>query len=417
MIAILAMFIPVSVFVLQAWVAVGLDLPQVQMLYIGFLSAYFPAFLLALLAARRQRQSYVWDSRFNIYIKAFLVTKAVIVFYFGLVFLYYFAGNGFAYVRHYMTSVNIQASPFYFAPFMYLDAYIIYPLNYLVLLSLFIQKKWRYFNLLLLAIFMHTVVFYASRMLIYNALMLTFFGALHLRRPLRKIFSTVLGFAIVGLTLSLVIAFTRDTSMSFDGTESISYSLVNGALNYHLIPPLILNSIIEKSTLFSSGYGYGLASFGFLLDPFISLLPVEDPKSLMASKMLSAEAQSFIFSYDDHIYNAFTTFLYPAVYDFGLAGPILYGAFFGAGVGYGFGRRDGVGFVIFCIFAYFVFFNAFTFFITGDWLWALVLAGLCFKPARSWNRHLNFTQTRQGPGRDRHTGAAAACDGHPNRGT
>lgn len=384
MIVILAMFIPVSIFVLQAWVAVGLDLPQVQVFYIGFLCAYFPAFLLALLAATcRKLLPYVWDIRFDHYVKAFLITKVGIVFYFGLVFLYYFSGNGFTDVRQYMTSEAIQESTFYFAPFMYLDAYILYPLNYLVLLFLFMQKKWLYFNLLLLAIFLHTVVFYAGRMFIYNALMLTFFGALHLRLSLRKIFATVVGFVTVGLMLALIIAFNRDTSMSFDGTESIGDSLVIGVLNYHLIPPKILSSIIETSTLFSSGSGYGLVSFGFLLDPFISLLPVADPKSLMASKMLSAEAQNFTFSYDDLTYNAFTTFFYPAVYDFGLAGPILYGAFFGAGVGYGYGRRDGVGFVIFCIFAYFVFFNAFTFFITGDWFWALIFAGLCFKPVQT----------------------------------
>jgi hypothetical protein len=178
--------------------------------------------------------------------------------------------------------------------------------------------------------------------------------------------------------------------MNFDGSQSIIDSLVRNALNYHLIPPLILSSIIETSAIFEFGSGYGRATFGFLLDPLISLLPVTDPKGLMVSKILSAEAQSFIFSYDEQDYNAYTTFLYAAAYDFGLTGPILYGAFFGACMGYGYGRRDGVGFIIYCIFAYFVFFNAFTFFITGDWFWALIFTAVCFKPARSLSSDLSI---------------------------
>lgn len=99
----------------------------------------------------------------------------------------------------------------------------------------------------------------------------------------------------------------------------------------------------------------------------------------MVSKLLSAEAQNFILNLEGQDYNAFATFLYPALFDFGVVGPCIYGIFFGYFISYSYNRQDIVGGVYYVVMAFFVYFNAFTFFITGEWFFVLFLAPAAFR--------------------------------------
>lgn len=377
--ALAAVIIPIAVFLLQAWVAVEAGTKITAIMYGSFLSAYLSTAFIAISILKLRYTPATWDHRFDGALKYFLAAKLIIILYFFLIFIDYVLQNGYTNIRQFMTGDDIKTSPFYASPFMYIDAYILYPLNYIVLIALYIGRRWRSFILLTILIFIQFVVFYASRTIIYNFIMLALFGALHHRQSLPKALTLLGGLAAAGLALSIFIIFNRDEHLSFDGTASVVDSMIFGILNYHLVPPLLIGSLIETSEVFRFGAGYGLATFGFLLDPIISLLPVDDPKALMASKYLSAEAQTFLLNVDDVNYNAFATFLYPAAYDFGVAGPIIYGAFFGLAVGYAYKRRDSVGFVLFSIFAYFVYFNSFTFFITGDWFWVILFVAMCYR--------------------------------------
>jgi oligosaccharide repeat unit polymerase len=382
MTAFFAMVLPVSIFVLQMGISILLS-QSVAGYYELFLGSYLISFVIGYLMPRSVAVNSKWNPDRDAAINAFLVVKGFVVVYFGLIFAAYFSANGYQNVREYMTSDQLQGSPLYFAPLMYVDAYILYPLNYIVLISLYLRRRWRAFWFLIACIFLHTAVFYASRIIFYNALMLLIFGALHARVSLRKILAYVTILGAVGLAASLIIAFNRDAHLNYSDQGSLDEALITGVLFYHLVPPLILNAIHESSTYFNSHTGFGLATFGFLTDPILSLLPVADPRSLMASKMLSAEAQNFLLVGNGLTYNAFTTFLYAAIFDFGWLGPVIYGSFFGAGIGYAFRRRDNVGFMIFVIFSYFVYFNAFTSFITGDWFWVMVFSLVCFRRGRN----------------------------------
>jgi hypothetical protein len=243
-----------------------------------------------------------------------------------------------------------------------------------------LRKSWKFFFILLCTIVLHYIVFYASRTIFYNLVMLALFGSLYERQPILKAIAVFAGFSIIALSASAILLYQRDNHFEYDGFESLTDSFVLGGLNYHVVPPLILDAISKDSLYFNANAGYGVATFGFLADPVISLLPTGDAKSLMASKVLSAEAQSFTLNFDGSEYNAFATFLYLAVFDFGrVAGPAVYGLFFGFVIGSTLRRRDAAGFLTFVIFAYFVYFNSFTFFITGDWFWVLVFVGLFFR--------------------------------------
>ena len=58
---------------------------------------------------------------------------------------------------------------------------------------------------------------------------------------------------------------------------------------------------------------------------------------------------------------------------------IVYGIFFGFLIGHHYRRNDLVGGVCYVVISFFVYFNAFTFFITGDWFYVLVLAPIAFR--------------------------------------
>lgn len=378
------MTLPVSVFVLQMVTSIALE-QEASAHYVVFLTAYFVAFLIGIFAPQFAPKTHAVNPNIDPWINAFLVTKGVVVLYFGMIFVHYVIGNGYESIRQYMTSDEVRSSPFYFAPLMYIDAYILYPLNYIILLLLYLQRRTRAFYFLLVCILLHNVIFYASRIILYNILILFFFAVLHQRLQLGKVVRLSAIAASTTLSISLLVIFNRDSHFTFEGARSIGDSLIVGVLFYHIVPPLIFSAILEGSSYFNSGAGYGLATFGFLVDPFLSVLMPGEAKSLMSSKILSAEAQNFVISDQGLTFNAFTTFLYPAVYDFGWIGPALYGLFFGFFIGHAFNRRDGVGFVRFVIFSYFVFFNSFTFFITGDWLWAIILTYFCFKPVNTPN--------------------------------
>ncbi len=373
MISIFAITLPVSLFIAQAWFSFDIALSEVLNFYLVFLAFYFLGCIASFAMPRRQYELNRLTPAFDWFAKTFVVLKVIITTYFFFVFLHYFQGNGYLNVRQYMTGDDVQSSPFYFVPFMYIDAYIVYPLNYIVLMALYLSKNKRLFIILLICIALQTIVFYASRTVFYNALLIMLFSAIYKRTPILKVLGITLTYSIVALVVSTVLLFNRDRHVQFEGIEPLINTLVFAVGGYHTVPPILLDAIVRDSAYFNSGAGYGLATFGFLIDPLISLMPVGDAKSLMASKVLSAEAQRFTLNIGDDVYNAFTTFLYPAVFDFGsIAGPAIYGTFFGFAITSAFKRRDAAGFLAYVILSYFVFFNSFTFFITGDWFWVLV---------------------------------------------
>jgi hypothetical protein len=184
--------------------------------------------------------------------------------------------------------------------------------------------------------------------------------------------------SVAGLLLSSVLLFQRDNRFEYDAFDSLVDAFLFSVANYHVVSPLILDVISKDSVYFNTNTGYGIATFGFLLDPLIALVP--DARNLMASKVLSAEVQAFTLNMDGSEYNAFSTFLYPAVFDFGrIAGPTIYGAFFGYLIGSSLRRRGSAGFLVYVVVAYYVYFNSFTFFITGDWFWALLFVAVFFR--------------------------------------
>lgn len=385
--SLLAITLPVSLFMVQAWFSFVMELNEVQHYYFIFLLFYFIASGASFAIPVCRRDLNRLTPAFDWFAKSFIILKIILTGYFFLIFLNYILGNGYYNIRQYMTSDEVQGSPFYFAPFMYIDAYIAYPLNYIVLIALYLRKNKKMFCVLSSCIVLHLVVFYASRTIFYNALILVLLGVVYSKQPIVKLLGTVLASSIVVLAMSSFLLFNRDEYIQYGGLESLVDTLILAVGNYHIIPPLFLEEISGRSEYFNSNIGYGLATFGFLVDPLISLFASGDAKSLMASKILSAEAQSFKISIDSMGYNAFTTFLYPAVFDFGrVAGPAIYGSFFGFAITSAFRRRDAAGFLAFIILGYFVYFNSFTFFITGDWFWVFVFIAIFFGRPRQPRR-------------------------------
>ena len=278
-----------------------------------------------------------------------------------------------------MTGEEIQKSKFYSSLLMYVDAYIMTPLNFIFLCIFLFAKEKKMAIMLTMMLMYQYLVIYAGRMAIYNFMMLAIFFMIYKRVSLGRIFFKIIPYVSIGLGVAFLLIFTRDNTYIFQGGESLNSAATFSILNYHIVPPLIFNDMIQTSTYFNSHTGFGLATFGFIVDPIIAFFTMGDSKALLVSKLLSAETQNFIFNLDGQDYNAFATFLYIALFDFGAIGPCMYGIFFGFLIGHHYRRNDLVGGVCYVVISFFVYFNAFTFFITGDWFYVLVLAPIAFR--------------------------------------
>jgi len=196
--SLLAILLPVALFAAQAWFAVALDLTEVLGVYQVFLVSYLVGAGVGVARPPREQARDELAPSFDAFARNFIWAKVVLTIYFALIFLGYVRQGGFASVRHFMTSEEIQTSPFYFPPFMYVDAYLMYPLNYIVLVALFLRRNWKYFLVLLCSILLHNAVFYAGRTVFYNLLMLALFGALYRRESVLKTLAGVTAAAVIG---------------------------------------------------------------------------------------------------------------------------------------------------------------------------------------------------------------------------
>ena len=314
------------------------------------------------------------------FFRVFVILELICFFYFGLVFSGYVSENGYFGIRNFMMSELIKSSPYYSAPLMYVSSYVLWALEAIVIVLAFYTRRTAVAVTVLACVTIQHVVFIASRIVLYEYLIIGLFVMLH--RRIR--FSQMIRWAAIGgaiiLFLSVILSLLRDETLQSNEEGAITQVLTEGIINYHLVSPMILQSITRSSAYYLANVGYGRATFGFLLDPILALLPLDDAKSMMASHVLSGEAQNFIVNFGNHDYNAFTTMLFPALFDFGFAGPILYGAFLGYGCGRSFVSRTVSGALVYIIFARFVYLGSFTFSITGEWFWVL-LATIVFSKA------------------------------------
>jgi len=378
---ILALLLPISMYLLQLGVAVGLDQTDIALPYVLFIISFSVFGAIGLNSAPIRIDIDPQHRYLDLFFRAFVAVEIICFVYFGLVFGGYVTENGYFGIRNFMMSELIKSSPYYSASLMYVSAYILWALEAIVIVFAFLTRRTAVAVTVLACVTVQHAVFIASRIIFYEFLIIGLFAMLHRRVAWSRLVKTALGVGAAILVLSVGLSLLRDESLQSSDAGVLSQVLTQGILNYHLVSPLILKSITQTSTYFLTHVGYGRATFGFLLDPLLGLLPMDDAKSLMASHVLSGEAQNFIVTFGDHDYNAFTTLLFPAMFDFGILGPVVYGAFLGYGCGRSFISRSIAGALIYIIFARFVYLGAFTFSITGEWFWVLLLIGIFSRPA------------------------------------
>jgi oligosaccharide repeat unit polymerase len=366
------MLFPVLLFVIQAIVAANSHLNNVLNYYLTFLISYCLFFSLAYKFTKKAEKNQPIEAAYWLF-NFFLLLKLIVIVYFSLIFAEYISQNGYLGIRGYMTSEAIKNNSFYYAPLMYLDSYILSPLNYIAIIFFIQTKKFVKLILLALEIIIHFSLFYASRMIIYNFFILFIIYSLYAGQW-KKGYTVAL--FVLGISLATVLQMNRDKDPSFFESKSqlaSSLASFNSVIAYHEVPPFILSKIKERSELFNSPIRHSLATFGFISDPFVALFVKDNSRQYMDSKLMSQETQKFTIEHKGNIYNGFTTFLWPAIYDFGFWGPIIYGIFFGTVLGWSLKCRDLSRQLIFIITSFFIYFNSFTFFITGDWFIVLLI--------------------------------------------
>lgn len=371
---IFAIFFPISLYFVGLYVSVLSGLSKISFYYYGFIIAYFFSFLLFYFLGKKQsdRQPTITLLRLG---RVFVIMKIITTLYYFLVFLHYFILNGYTNIRGYMVSDAIQSSPFYISILMYVDSYIAVPLNFYFLLFFYKIGNNKYFNIVLWSLIFHYAVFFASRGIFYNFIILGILYYFVFQKIVLKQL-IVFPFLLAGIiSISTLMHVNRDDSAQLHTADSsVMQSLTTGILFYHIVPPLILDSITENSPFFKEHTGYGFATFGFITDNFALILPVDNPKQYMPAKILSAEAQNYLLDFADQQFNALATLFYAAVFDFGFLGPIIYGVFFGALLGWSLKSGNNVGQLIFVLIASYVYFGAFMFNITGEWFFVLLLS-------------------------------------------
>lgn len=345
-----------------------------------FLGAYFVGAALALSAkagfpgSARERTT-TENNTSQVWIKTFVVLKLGYLVYLMLLVSDYVLENGYAGIRGYLFDEELKNARFYSLLLAYVDSYIFAPLNMIFLVLAFLMAR-RWFWVLLAALLVQYFVVYAGRMVFYHVLILGLMLAIHQRQISWKHTSLVAvatGFLFFALALFL---FIRDDTFGELSAESMTNALRGSVINYHLVTPHILDALTNSAEGFPLGNGWGLATFGFIWDPIVFASFDGLARDYMPSKTLSAAAQQIIVEYDGQAYNAFASFLYPALYDFSLMGPIIYGVFFGYLVAWSYQRKDMAGTFAYTMIGAFVYLNAFTFNIAGEWFFALVATGL-----------------------------------------
>ncbi len=373
--------LPVCLFIFQLWICVEFDLARLIPVYASFLFFYF----LGAVFGSHVRIKHLYDNRlapsFLTASKYFILLKIILVTYFSVIFIEYYFSSGYANIRGYLHSEEIKNSTFYITFLMYIEAYIVVPLNFIFLAIFLFAKKTKFLITLISLFIIQYFIIYASRYILYSLVIVAIFYMIYQRESLFKIFARVSPIIIVIVCLGFIISFFRDYTYASDAT--IYDVFVINILNYHLVPPFILDDLIQNSALFNLRKGFGLATFGFILDPLISLFTFHS-KEYMISKLLSAESQNLLFLYDGVPYNAFATFFYAALFDFGIAGPCLYGIYFGFIISYAYKRNDLVGGVFYVVNSFFVYYNSFMFNITGEWFFVLLIAPLAFCRLRKY---------------------------------
>lgn len=268
----IAITLPVWLFIAQFWLSFNLDLDRLIPVYASFLFFYYLGAVFGLRGGGVKRcYDFRLTPRFLIASKLFISIKILLLIYFFLIFLEYYFSNGYEFIRGYMTGEEIKNSRFYLAIFMYLDAYIMVPLNFIFLSIFLFGRENKMAAILAGILFFQYVVIYAGRMAFYNFAVFAIFYLVYKRISLIKIFVRVFPFAIIAAVISFTLVFSRDNTYVFDGGDSIQGAATFSVLNYHLVPPLIFDDIIKKSEYFNSRNGFGLATFGFIFDPLISI--------------------------------------------------------------------------------------------------------------------------------------------------
>ena len=372
MTTLLACLFPISVFFIGCFVAHDFALNDIYQYYLSFILFFILSFFLALFLTKPKYRNNL-SKRFHLASRGYLTFKVIVVLYYGLIFISYVTANGYENIRGFFASEQLQSSPFYFAPLTYLDAYVAVALDY-IFLAFFVGLSNKRNALTLIALLIvQYAIFFAARGIF--AGLISFFilhtiyqKSISLKKFVKGSFMVVLIFPLI-----MFMQINRDSN-SKNNDDAISDRATSGILYYYVVPPLILDSISKNSEYYKTHVGYGFATFGFLTDPLVALLPIDNKKDFMPSKKLSAEAQNYILDFEGKEYNALASFLYGAIFDFGILGPVIYGMFFGMLLGHSYARRDLFGLVIYISTAMFVNTGGLIFHITGEWFWSILLS-------------------------------------------
>lgn len=369
---------PVLVFLVQLVYALKESLVNVSFVYGIFLFFYVSASIGFFIFSKGVAKRYCPSACGISFLRCYILAKLFVLIYFLLIGAGYINSSGYEGIRGFMTSESIKTSAFYNRWIMYLDAYIFSPLSYIMLVYAWASNRKTFF-ILLAVIVVQQVFIYASRMPLYNLVFLYLaYNFYKTQRPLR-VFYRVGPIAILLLFLSILMHSSRDASFHGVATDDIVSVSLFGVYLYHVISPVFLDYMIDQSVYFWQISGLGVATFGFLVDPVLFLLPIDDPKAYMWDKLLNGEVQNSILKYNGHVFNSFTTLLYPSLFDFGYFGPAIYGLFFGSVIGVSLKKINERNLLVYVVTAYFIYFGAFTFSIIGEWFWVLILSKFLYR--------------------------------------
>lgn len=384
--AALATIFPVGLYVFHTFVAWNNELQSAKFAYLIFVISYFYGVLVAMLVIKKPKAAVVISGETVLNLPAWpfsilIVGKIIAVVGLLLIAEEYVAGYGYGGLRAYLVSEDIKNATYYSSVLMRINAYFLYPLMLALVPVAWVAQK-KYFWILILLGLIEYAVIYSGRMFFYHVAVVMVLKILFNRGQTPQAVKQFLPFAFVLLLAAMALVAIRDDPHGGEIIERSINSVKGSIINYHLISPFILDSLVNESTYFTRHTGLGWATFGFIIDPMV-LLAAPEARDLMPSKVLSREAQEVVVHFHDQAYNAFASFLYLAMFDFGMVGPLLYGVASGFLVTTAYKRANCWGGIVYMIFGAFVFFNAFTFSITGEWLLALVVGGWVQQRCRS----------------------------------
>lgn len=371
---IIASTIPIILFIIQYVTILNSNLYTVKNIYLFFLISYSFGVFFAYYKKPYESFKDKPHQLLNLFIPIIVISNFILLIYFLIIFWNYYSANGYEGIRGFLTSEEIKSSPYYVRTLMYINSYILYPLNFILLTYLILfRKNWWLFLLSSILIIEYVFVF-SSRMILYQFLMIFLFRSVYERLSFVFILKKYLKYFFLLFIVGTLIVFNRDENYTYFSLDEISRSIKLSIINYHIIQPYIIDNLLNSSEYFKYYRGHQIASFGFIYEPILFL--INGPNGL-ASRILSAESQNTIIHFDTADYNAFATFLYPAFFDFSFYGPIVYGIFFGYVIGKSFVTKSIFGGMTYIFLSWFVYFNSFTFSITGEWL-ILFIFLFCF---------------------------------------